>query len=121
MQKAVISRINRVAVSLRMKKPPLARAERDLIRAEKLIELYEPFILNNEHVFECENARLLSAMLPAEERPLFELRAGIHRLVGTTGQRAHSGAAPLVLSVDGRPPARIARAARAGLARRNCA
>jgi len=30
---------------LRMKKPPLGRAERDLIRAEKLIELYEPFIL----------------------------------------------------------------------------
>jgi hypothetical protein len=72
MQKAVISRINRVAVSLRMKKPPLARAERDLIRAEKLIELYEPFILHNEHVFECENARLLSAMLPPGERPLFD-------------------------------------------------
>jgi len=35
MQKAVISRINRVAVSLRMKKPPLARAERDLISARK--------------------------------------------------------------------------------------
>jgi thioester reductase-like protein len=72
MQKAVISGINRAAVSLHMKKPPLARAERDLIRAEKLIELYEPFILHNEHVFECENARLLSAMLPPEERPLFE-------------------------------------------------
>src|SRR5258707_973159 len=72
MQKAVISRINRAAVSLRMKKPPLARAERDLIRAEKLIELYEPFILHNEHVFECENARLLSAMLPAEEHQLFD-------------------------------------------------
>ena len=72
MQKAVISRINRAAVSLRMKKPPLARAERDLIRAEKLIELYEPFILHNEHVFESENARLLSAMLPADERPLFD-------------------------------------------------
>jgi alcohol-forming fatty acyl-CoA reductase len=72
MQKAVISRINRVAISLHMKKPPLARAERDLIRAEKLIELYEPFILHNEHVFECENARLLSAMLPAEERTLFD-------------------------------------------------
>jgi thioester reductase-like protein len=72
MQKAVISRINRVAVSMRMRKPPLARAERDLIRAEKLIELYEPFILHNEHVFECENARLLSAVLPAEERPLFD-------------------------------------------------
>jgi fatty acyl-CoA reductase len=72
MQKAVVSRINRAAVSLLMKKPPLARTERDLIRAEKLIELYEPFILHNEHVFECENARLLSAMLPAEERPLFD-------------------------------------------------
>jgi hypothetical protein len=55
-----------------MKKPPLARTERDLIRAEKLIELYEPFILHNEHVFECENARLLSAMLPLEERALFD-------------------------------------------------
>jgi len=72
MQKAVISSINRVAISLRMKKPPLARAERDLIRAEKLIELYEPFILHNEHVFECENARLLSATLPPEERSLFD-------------------------------------------------
>jgi len=55
-----------------MKKPPLARAERDLIRAEKLIELYDPFILHNEHVFECENARLLFAALPPEERPLFD-------------------------------------------------
>src|SRR5580704_17844813 len=72
MQKALISRINRAAVSLHMKKAPLARQERDLIRAEKLIELYEPFILHNEHVFECENARLLSAALPAEERPTFE-------------------------------------------------
>src|SRR5713101_8293978 len=46
------------------------------------------------------------------------LRAGIHRLVGLLDQCAHSGAAPLVLSADGRPPARIARAARAGLVRR---
>jgi long-chain acyl-CoA synthetase len=72
MQKAVVSGINRAAISLHMKKPPLARTERDLIRAEKLIELYEPFILHNEHVFECENARLLSAALPPEERRLFD-------------------------------------------------
>ena len=72
MQKAVVSRINRVGMALRMKKAPLAKAERDLNRAEKLIELYEPFILHNEHVFECENARLLSAALPAEERGIFE-------------------------------------------------
>ena len=71
MQKAVVSRINRVASGW-MKKPPLAKTERDLIRAEKLIELYEPFILHNEHVFECENARLLSAALPEEERAFFE-------------------------------------------------
>jgi hypothetical protein len=55
-----------------MKKAPFAKAERDLIRAEKLIELYEPFILHNEHVFECENARLLSAALSPEERRLFD-------------------------------------------------
>src|SRR6202790_2362074 len=72
MQKAVISRINRAAVSMHMKKAPLAKQERDLLRAEKLIELYEPFILHNEHVFECENARLLSASLSAEEKAIFD-------------------------------------------------
>src|SRR5205807_4153530 len=45
MQKAVVSRINKVAASLNISKPPLAKTERDLVRAEKLIELYEPFIL----------------------------------------------------------------------------
>ena len=72
MQKAVVSRINKAAASLHMGKPPLAKAERDLGRAEKLIELYEPFILHNQHVFECENTRLLSAALPLEERAIFD-------------------------------------------------
>src|SRR5882672_5188572 len=72
MQKAVVSRINKVATSLNMSKPPLAKTERDLVRAEKLIELYEPFILHNEHVFECENARLLSAALSSEEKKMFD-------------------------------------------------
>ncbi|HYL84227.1 MAG TPA: SDR family oxidoreductase [Candidatus Angelobacter sp.] len=72
MQKAVVSGINRAATTLRMKKAPFARAERDLIRAEKLIELYEPFILHNEHVFESENARVLSAALVPEEHALFD-------------------------------------------------
>src|SRR5579871_200243 len=71
MQKAVVKGINRAAEKLRMKKAPLAKTERDLNRAEKLIELYEPFILHNEHVFECENARLLTAALSAEEREIF--------------------------------------------------
>src|SRR5277367_562231 len=72
MQKAVVSGINRAAISLHMKKAPLAKAERELSRAEKLIELYEPFILHNEHVFESENARLLSAALPEDEKAAFE-------------------------------------------------
>ncbi len=72
MQKAVVSRINKAAATLHISKPPLAKAERDLVRAEKLIELYEPFILHNQHVFECENARLLSAALPPEEKALFD-------------------------------------------------
>jgi long-chain acyl-CoA synthetase len=71
MQKAVVSGINRAAEKLRMKKAPLAKTERELNRAEKLIELYEPFILHNEHVFECENARLLTAALNPEERAIF--------------------------------------------------
>jgi thioester reductase-like protein len=70
-QKAVVQGINRAASALQMKKPPLARQERDLIRVEKLIELYEPFILHNEQIFESQNVQLLSAALPAEERSAF--------------------------------------------------
>ena len=65
------SGINRAASALQMKQPPLARAERDLMRVEKLIELYEPFILHNEQVFESENVQLLSAALPEDEREAF--------------------------------------------------
>jgi thioester reductase-like protein len=71
MQKAVVSGINRAAEILWFKKSPLAKTERELNRAEKLIELYEPFILHNEHVFECENARLLSSALGPEEHKIF--------------------------------------------------
>ena len=72
MQKAVVSRINKAAATLHISKSPLAKAERDLGRAQKLIDLYEPFILHNQHVFECENARLLSTALSPEERNLFD-------------------------------------------------
>ncbi|HET6142029.1 MAG TPA: SDR family oxidoreductase [Candidatus Acidoferrales bacterium] len=70
-QKAVVHGINRAAYALQMKKPPLAKAERDLVRVEKLIELYEPFILHNEQLFESQNVQLLSAALPPEERKAF--------------------------------------------------
>jgi long-chain acyl-CoA synthetase len=70
-QKAVVQGINRAASALQMKKPPLARQERDLIRVEKLIELYEPFILHNEQIFESQNVQLLSAALVPGERDAF--------------------------------------------------
>lgn len=70
-QKAVVQGINRAASALQIKRPPLARQERDLERVEKLIELYEPFILHNEQVFQADNVQLLSAALPEEERQSF--------------------------------------------------
>jgi len=70
-QKAVVRGINRAASALQMKRPPLARQERDLARVEKLIELYEPFILHNEQVFDADNVQLLSASLPEDERAAF--------------------------------------------------
>ena len=54
----------------------LQRAERAIGRVAKLIEIYEPFILEDEHIFEAENIRLLSAGLPADERELFEYDPG---------------------------------------------
>src|SRR5580704_11717690 len=75
-QKAVISRINRVAALLQFKQP-LMRQERGLDRIEKLIELYEPFILHNEQVFEAEHVQLLSEALPENERAAFAFDANI--------------------------------------------
>ncbi len=67
-QKAIIKSIQRVMSPLPLKKPPLARAERSLERVEKLIELFEPFILKNEHDFVADNVEKLShALLPAEK------------------------------------------------------
>jgi long-chain acyl-CoA synthetase len=70
-QKAVVQGINRAASALQMKRPPLARQERELIRVEKLIELYKPFILHNEQVFESDNVQLLSEGLPEDECAAF--------------------------------------------------
>jgi len=50
---------------------PLEKRDRLLARVEKLIEIYEPFILHNEYVFEADHVELLSAALPPEERDAF--------------------------------------------------
>ena len=74
-QKAMVSGINRLAMRLDFKQP-LVKQERDLGRIEKLIELYEPFILSNEQVFEAQNIQMLSAALPENEKADFAFDAG---------------------------------------------
>ncbi len=70
-QKAIIKSIQRIMSPLPLKLAPLAKAERNLERVEKLIQLFEPFILQNEHDFVADNVEKLSYALVAEERELF--------------------------------------------------
>jgi hypothetical protein len=49
----------------------LARAERNLERVEKLIGLFKPFILHNEHDFVADNVEKLSYALVPEEKDDF--------------------------------------------------
>ncbi len=70
-QKAIVKSIQAIMSPLPLKKAPLVKAERNLERVEKLIELFEPFILLNEHDFAAENVEKLSYALVAEERELF--------------------------------------------------
>jgi long-chain acyl-CoA synthetase len=70
-QRAIIKSIQRVAAPLNFKKTPLVKADRNLEKVEKLIELFEPFILLNEHDFVAENVEKLSFALVPEEKQLF--------------------------------------------------
>jgi thioester reductase-like protein len=70
-QKAIVKSIQRIMSPLPLKKAPLVKTERNLERLEKLIELFEPFILLNEHDFIAENIERLSYALVPEEREIF--------------------------------------------------
>ena len=70
-QKAIVKSIQRIMSPLPLKKTPLVKAERSLERVEKLIQLFEPFILFNEHDFAAENIEKLSAALVPEESAEF--------------------------------------------------
>ncbi len=70
-QRAIVRSIQRIMSPLPLKKTPLAKAERSLERVEKLIELFEPFILLNEHDFAADNIEKLSHALVPEERAQF--------------------------------------------------
>ena len=69
-QKMIIKSIQRVMSPLPMKKP-LAKTERNLERVEKLVGLFEPFILHNEHDFIADNVEKLSQALTPEEKESF--------------------------------------------------
>ncbi len=69
-QKLIVQSIQRIMSPLPMKKP-LAKAERSLERVEKLIQLFEPFILHNEHDFVADNVEKLSQVLVPEEKEIF--------------------------------------------------
>ncbi|MGA9413233.1 MAG: SDR family oxidoreductase, partial [Terriglobales bacterium] len=71
-QKMIIKSIQRVMSPLpsAMTKP-LAKTERNLERVEKLVGLFEPFILLNEHDFVADNVEKLSQALTPEEKEIF--------------------------------------------------
>ncbi len=70
-QKAMIRALRRLSSPIPFAYSSLVRKERDLERVEKLIELYEPFILHNEYTFEALNVEMLSALLPPDEQATF--------------------------------------------------
>jgi hypothetical protein len=69
-QKALVKTINRTVEPFATK-PPLARQERELEKVIKLVSLFEPFILHNDHVFEALHIEQLSAALPPSEQADF--------------------------------------------------
>jgi nucleoside-diphosphate-sugar epimerase/phosphoserine phosphatase len=61
----------RVLAGLAFKGEALARKQRALERVQKVIELYEPFILDNEYFFAADHIKGLSDALPEEEVEAF--------------------------------------------------
>jgi fatty acyl-CoA reductase len=70
-QKMIVQAINKSVEPFGFARAPLARQERELEKVIKLVALFEPFILDNDHVFEAANVEGLSACLPTEERETF--------------------------------------------------
>ena len=70
-QKAIIQAISRSLEPLPFSKSALVRRERELDRVIKLVSLFEPFILHNNHTFEAAGVERLSAALVPGERSDF--------------------------------------------------
>ena len=100
-----------IASPLPLKKTPFSRVDRSLERVEKLIELFEPFILHNEHDFVAENVEKLSYALVPEERELFGYNASSLDWWDYWINIHIPGAAPVDVSPDRRASAGSARLA----------
>jgi long-chain acyl-CoA synthetase len=70
-QRALIRRLRRLAGWARLVREGLGYWERELDRVERIIELYEPFVLHNQQVFEADHVEWLARALPEEERAAF--------------------------------------------------
>jgi len=70
-QRMMVRALRRLTSPIPVAYSSLVRMERDLERVEKLIELYEPFILHNEFAFEAGNIEALSVALVEGEKATF--------------------------------------------------
>ena len=70
-QKTLVKSLQKITAPFPFLQPPLVKTARGLEKVEKLIELFEPFILHNEHDFEAVHIEWLSHALPEEEKAAF--------------------------------------------------
>ena len=70
-QMILVQAINRTVEPIPFVRAPLARQERELEKVVKLVHLFEPFILHNDHVFEAANIERLNASVVPEESATF--------------------------------------------------
>ena len=75
-QRAIVQSIQKIMSPLPLRKTPLAKTERSLERVGKLVELFEPFILLNEHDFAADNVEKLSFALVPDEKKDFGYNTG---------------------------------------------
>ena len=68
--------LQRILASVAFEGESLARKQRALDKVHKVIELYEPFILDNEYFFAADHVKLLSQMLPQDEIEAFGYDSG---------------------------------------------
>jgi len=71
----LIGGAQKVLSPLTSKGDPLARKQRALERVQKVIELYEPFILDNEYFFAADHIKTLAQTLPDDEIAAFSYDA----------------------------------------------